>query len=272
MQQKNKRKFQRYDVPLIVKFRTTYGPTPYSLGLLKNLSYQGIGLESRDFTFIPNENLEMEIKLPQNAASVSLLGSVIWKRSDGNINYAGIQFKVKNKSLHQEIMNKISSYGNIPLGVVTPKEVKVKKETPVRKLAKKLSPKTKEGKVTPPEKPRERDLTEEKIAPPETPVERGLIKEYSTDGSSCSVSFTLPKEAAQGSRTVTIAGDFNNWDVHKSPLSQLPGGDFRITLTLAGGREYRFRYCIDGVRWENDWHADRYVPNSYGSDDSVVQV
>lgn len=254
MQQKNKRKFQRYDVPLIVKFRTTYGPTSYSLGLLKNLSYQGIGLESRDFTFIPNENLEMEIKLPQNAASVSLFGSVIWKRSDGNINYAGIQFKVKNKALHQEVMNKISSYGNIPLGVVTPQPVK--KETPVRKLVKKISPKTKEAKVIPPEKTQE----------------RGFIKEYSADGSSCSVSFTLPKEAVQGARTVTIAGDFNNWNADESPLSQLPGGDFRITLTLASGREYRFRYCIDGARWENDWYADRYVPNSYGSDDSAVQV
>ena len=98
MQEKNKRKFQRYDIPLIVKFRTTYGPSAFSLGLLKNLSFQGIGLESRDFTFITNENLEMEIKLPQNAASVSLLGSVMWNKYDGNINYAGIQFKVKNKA------------------------------------------------------------------------------------------------------------------------------------------------------------------------------
>jgi hypothetical protein len=38
------------------------------------------------------------------------------------------------------------------------------------------------------------------------------------------------------------------------------------------GRAYRFRYLLDGVRWENDWHADDYVLNVHGSHDSVVIV
>ena len=46
--------------------------------------------------------------------------------------------------------------------------------------------------------------------------------------------------------------------------------DFRITMKLEAGKEYRFRYLIDGSRWENDWSADRYVPNRYGTDDSLV--
>ena len=29
---------------------------------------------------------------------------------------------------------------------------------------------------------------------------------------------------------------------------------------------------VDGQRWENDWNADKYVPNSHGSDDTVVVV
>ncbi len=29
---------------------------------------------------------------------------------------------------------------------------------------------------------------------------------------------------------------------------------------------------LDGERWENDWSADEYVANAYGSDDSVVSV
>jgi hypothetical protein len=41
---------------------------------------------------------------------------------------------------------------------------------------------------------------------------------------------------------------------------------------LETGREYRFKYLIDGKRWENDWHADRYEPNIYGTDDSVVVI
>jgi len=36
------------------------------------------------------------------------------------------------------------------------------------------------------------------------------------------------------------------------------------------GREYAFRYRVDGERWENDPGADKYVPNPFGSDNSVV--
>jgi hypothetical protein len=36
--------------------------------------------------------------------------------------------------------------------------------------------------------------------------------------------------------------------------------------------EYRFRYYLDGQRWENDWEAEEYRPNDFGSDDSIVKV
>jgi hypothetical protein len=49
-------------------------------------------------------------------------------------------------------------------------------------------------------------------------------------------------------------------------------GGFSVTVELEVGRAYRFRYLLDGVRWENDWAADAYVPNSYGEDDSVVDL
>ena len=47
-------------------------------------------------------------------------------------------------------------------------------------------------------------------------------------------------------------------------------GSFRVAVALEPGRSYRFRYLLDGTRWENDWAADAYVPNEYGGDDSVV--
>jgi hypothetical protein len=43
-------------------------------------------------------------------------------------------------------------------------------------------------------------------------------------------------------------------------------------LELDAGRAYRFRYVIDGWKFENDWFADRYEPNPYGGEDSVVDV
>jgi hypothetical protein len=45
-----------------------------------------------------------------------------------------------------------------------------------------------------------------------------------------------------------------------------------VTVDLAAGRAYRFRYLLDGQRWDNDWAADAYVPNSFGGDDSVVDL
>jgi len=49
-------------------------------------------------------------------------------------------------------------------------------------------------------------------------------------------------------------------------------GSFTLTISLKPGRRYRFRYLLDGERWENDWAADAYVSNPFGSDDSVVEV
>jgi hypothetical protein len=45
-----------------------------------------------------------------------------------------------------------------------------------------------------------------------------------------------------------------------------------VVVALEPGRSYRYRYLIDGEYWENAWKADGYVPNPYGSDDSVIVV
>ncbi len=49
-------------------------------------------------------------------------------------------------------------------------------------------------------------------------------------------------------------------------------GSFAVALSLKPGQAYRFRYLLGDGRWENDPAADAYVPNLYGSDDSVVQL
>jgi len=99
-----------------------------------------------------------------------------------------------------------------------------------------------------------------------------LKKLYLKSKAFCKVTFRLPKEAAQNAETVTIAGDFNKWDTRETKLEKLKNGDFKITLELPCNMEYKFRYLIDNSRWENDWHADRYIPNSFGSEDSLVIV
>ena len=79
--------------------------------------------------------------------------------------------------------------------------------------------------------------------------------------------FRLP--ASVGAERVWVAGEFNGWSRSAHPM-QREGDAFVARIPLEVGRSYRYRYLLDGVRWENDWNADRYEPNAFGEDDSVV--
>jgi hypothetical protein len=84
------------------------------------------------------------------------------------------------------------------------------------------------------------------------------------------VTFTLPAEVRADS--VALCGEFNQWSAEALQLERGIDGMWQATVALKPGRSYRYRYLIDGERWENDWRADRYEPNPYGSADSVVVV
>jgi 1,4-alpha-glucan branching enzyme len=97
-----------------------------------------------------------------------------------------------------------------------------------------------------------------------------LKKSYSKTGNACRVTFKLPAEV--GATEAALCGEFNGWDETCHPMKKLKDGSFSITLSLEPGQSYRFRYRLDGQRWENDWEADAYLPNQFASEDSVVAV
>ena len=100
-----------------------------------------------------------------------------------------------------------------------------------------------------------------------------LKKRYLKSKPVCKVTFELPRKAAPAAESVGLAGDFNGWDPQVTPLTRKKSGDFNVTLELESGREYQFRYVIDGQTWENDWQADRYAPSEIpGVENSVVAV
>jgi 1,4-alpha-glucan branching enzyme len=101
---------------------------------------------------------------------------------------------------------------------------------------------------------------------------RGVAKQFLKTRPVCKVTFTLPKEAAPGAETVYVVGEFNGWSRDATPMRRRKNGDYCASLDLERGRAYRFRYLIDGCRFENDWAADRYEPNPYGGEDSVVEA
>jgi hypothetical protein len=96
------------------------------------------------------------------------------------------------------------------------------------------------------------------------------IAEAPDGGGTVDVTFTLPAEV--DATRVALCGDFNGWSTEDTWLERGDDGIWRVTVALEPGRSYRYRYLLDGERWENDPQADRYVPNPYGSADSVVVV
>lgn len=101
-----------------------------------------------------------------------------------------------------------------------------------------------------------------------------MKKNYLKSRPVCKVTFELPKAAVSGAGKVSVVGDFNDWRTEKAlSLKRQKDGRFAVTLELPVGRAYRFRYLIDGERWENDWAADRYEPSELGgAENSVVEV
>ena len=88
-------------------------------------------------------------------------------------------------------------------------------------------------------------------------------------GESCvAVTFELPAEV--GAECVSVCGEFNGWTT--TAMGREKDGWFRVTVALKSGRMYRYRYLLDGTRWENDWSPDSYTPNAFGGDDSVVDL
>jgi 1,4-alpha-glucan branching enzyme len=112
------------------------------------------------------------------------------------------------------------------------------------------------------------------VKPARTPkaTPRGLVKQFLKTRPVCKVTFTLPKEAAPEAQTVCLMGEFNGWSPDATPMKRRTDGDFWVSLDLEKGRSYRFRYLIDGWKFENDWQADRYEANPYGGDDSVIEA
>ncbi len=84
------------------------------------------------------------------------------------------------------------------------------------------------------------------------------------------VTFTVDPRV--GAQAAAVCGEWNGWSADAGVMDRDAEGGFSVTVELDAGRAYRFRYLLDGQRWDNDWAADAYVRNDFGGDDSVVDV
>lgn len=82
----------------------------------------------------------------------------------------------------------------------------------------------------------------------------------------CKVTFTV---SAEDAKKVTVAGNWNNWNVKAERLKKLKNGTFKGTVNLEVGQAYEFKYVVDG-EWKNEDNADAYAWNDYAATDNSV--
>jgi 1,4-alpha-glucan branching enzyme len=86
----------------------------------------------------------------------------------------------------------------------------------------------------------------------------------------CKVSFKISKKDAEGAKQANLAGDFNKWSETSHPFKALKDGSFSLTINLETGKNYQFRYLLDGNKWINDNEADNFVPGGIGAEENSV--
>ena len=99
-----------------------------------------------------------------------------------------------------------------------------------------------------------------------------IAKKFLKSKPVCKATFTLPTEAVQGAKKVVLVGDVNDWDAEAGIKMKKQKNVYKTTVELETGKEYEFRYLLDGETWENDWAADKYVATPFGVENSVVST
>jgi len=97
-----------------------------------------------------------------------------------------------------------------------------------------------------------------------------MLRKEKTAGGKVKGTFSMP--ALEGVTDLYLVGSFNDWSDTGTPLVRGADGGWSVALTLETGWAYQYRYRDQDGGWHNDWAADSYVPNEFGSENSVVDL
>lgn len=102
--------------------------------------------------------------------------------------------------------------------------------------------------------------------------EMTVKKQYFKTKPYCKVTFRLEKKKAGGAHNVALAGDFNAWQAGRTPMKSLKSGDFTASVNLTKGREYQYRFVINGDCWITDETADKQIYCDFAQAQNAVVV
>jgi len=72
---------------------------------------------------------------------------------------------------------------------------------------------------------------------------------------------------APEAKKISLAGDFNGWDVNSLLMEKDKKGNWKISVNLDPGRQ-EYRFYADGI-WQDDPKAEERVVNPFGSQNCV---
>jgi len=93
-----------------------------------------------------------------------------------------------------------------------------------------------------------------------------LIKRFFKTKNEAEVTFEFNRSDV---KSVCLLADFSDWQPIIMKFNQ-KNKTFRTKVRLPKGKQYHFRYLLNEQEWENDYAADRYIANAFGTENSVV--
>ncbi|MEW6731814.1 MAG: S8 family serine peptidase [Acidobacteriota bacterium] len=72
--------------------------------------------------------------------------------------------------------------------------------------------------------------------------------------------------------SVSLASDFNDWDISSMPFHKGTEGLWEITVPAPSPGRYRYKYVLDGSRWIDDPGNGMREPDGFNGFNSVVKI
>jgi len=100
-----------------------------------------------------------------------------------------------------------------------------------------------------------------------------MKKVYSKSKPLVKVTFSISAEALNGSKNAVVLGDFNGWVAEEGvPLKKQKDGLYKASLDLETGKEFQYKFFVDGTTWVLDAEADGTVTGPFGEPNSVLST
>lgn len=77
---------------------------------------------------------------------------------------------------------------------------------------------------------------------------------------------------AQGARSVSVAGDFNDWSADSGTLRDPDGDGVWVGLMPVQPGVHKYMFVVDGEQWVTDPRAESYADDGFGMRNAVIGV